>query len=111
MYKQNKKKKIKRIHNFYVDFNGRRKSNTWGSKMNAKIIYIIQLIAGERHFTRGHSEHPVTNRVFGMTFCPGQLPLRTPCLFLLMPGERNEHLLLEIRMKRWSEMSLSLKFR
>ncbi len=62
---------------------------------------------GQRHFAPGHSEHPVSDRVFGMTFYPGQLSLRTPCLFFLMPGDRNEHLLLEIVMKRRCEMSLS----
>ncbi len=63
---------------------------------------------GQRHFAPGHCEHPVSDRVFGMTFRPEQLSLRTPCLFFLMPGDRNEHLLLEIVMKRWCEMSLSL---
>ncbi len=54
---------------------------------------LAQEESGQRHFAPGHSEHPVSDRVFGMTFCPGQLSLRTPCLFFLMPGVRNEHVI------------------
>jgi hypothetical protein len=70
-------------------------------------IVHIKAVSGQRYFAPGHSEHLVSDRVFGMTFYPGQLSLRTPCLFFLMPGDRNEHLLLEILMKRRCEMSPS----
>jgi len=45
-------------------------------------------------------------------FCHSELPyiwFRTPCLFSLMSEDLNDHLLPEIVMKRWCEMSHSRK--
>ena len=64
-------------------------------------------LMGDLLFVSCHSEHRTCDRVFGMTFCLIQLSLRTPCLFFLMLGDRNEHLLPEFVMKRWDEVSIS----
>ncbi len=64
-------------------------------------------LSGRGHFAPVYSELRTCDRVFGMTFSPGHLSFRTPRLFSFISEDRNEHLLPEIVIKKWCEMSVS----